>query len=217
MWNDRFVGALWSRAVFDPATLTAGAVLGGAGIATSLVGSGVSASGTLAGGDYAKTAGTMQKTAAYAQANEQEFEAAQTEQNATQAFAANQRQAQDARLKTSLAISSSTARAGASGVNAGVGSPETNVGELAERGEYNALMDMFNGESARTGLLNKAAGQRYGATLTRFGGDFAELEGEEKAQASRTAALATLASGTGSALSNAGKVFFPTPRGPAGV
>jgi hypothetical protein len=126
----------------------------------------LSAAGTLAGGSYAKTAGDMQRTAAYSQAE-------QVENNAAQTFASGQRKMLDTQEKTRALISSSTARAAASGVNAGVGSPATNAGDIEQRGSYHALMDMFNGASAATGMRNQAAAIRYS-------GDIAEYEGEAK-------------------------------------
>lgn len=178
-------GRLFGNADFDPATLAIGSM------AASAVGAGVSASGTLASGNYARQAGLMQQQGA-------NYQAAQLESNAAQSFASGQRTALDTAERTRLAISSSTARAGASGVDAGVGSPVTNAGDLAQRGSYRALMDMFNGESAATGLRNQAAGVRYT-------GELEELGGEEKQQASRPAAFGTLASGMGGLMSTYGR------------
>lgn len=200
-----------SVAAFDPATLTVGTALMAGGMAAKGIGAGISAEGTLAGGEFARTAGQMEKTAAYARAGEQDYEASQVEQNASQALAASQRQMLATRENTRLAMSTAIARGAASGVNVAVGSPATDVGELAKRGEYNALMDMFNGESAQSGLLNKAAGIRYGADITRMGGDFAGLEGGEKYYASKLAAAGTLAGGVGGMLSDAGGLFRRPP------
>ena len=98
-------------------------------MAATAVGGALSASGTLAGGSYAAQAGQMQETAA-------NYQAAQLDQNASQAIASSQRQMLDTNLKTSLAESTSTANAAANGVNAGTGSAATNVGNLAARGRY---------------------------------------------------------------------------------
>lgn len=163
----------------------------------------IGAASTLAGGRTAEMAGKAQKDADYSTA-------AQIEQNATQAFASGQRKALDTNLKTKLAISSSVARAGASGVDPGYGSPVTNVGELAQRGSYHAMMDLFNGESEATGLRNQADAVRYR-------GDLAELEGQQKKKASKLAALGTLAGAAGSAFGNYGRMTFPTSRGSAGA
>lgn len=181
--------------VFDPMTATAMAATAAAGA--------ISASGTIAGGNYAKQAADMQQQAA-------NYQADQVDTNATQAFASGQRQMLDTQMKTRLAISSSTARAGASGVDAGVGSPVTNVGALAQRGSYQALMDMFNGASTATGLHNQAAGIRYSGVMEEMGG-------EEAQSASRTAALATLAGSAGNTFKMYGAMQYPTASGRAGA
>jgi hypothetical protein len=54
-----------------------------------------------------------------------------------------------ARSKTNLAISSSHARAAASGVKRGEGSAVENVGDLAKRGSYLAPMGLFKGQPQR--------------------------------------------------------------------
>ena len=73
-------------------------------MAATVAGAGISAAGTPASGSYTMTAGQMQKTAEYAKAGEQEFEAAQTEQNAAQALASAQRTAYETRLRTGLPL-----------------------------------------------------------------------------------------------------------------
>jgi hypothetical protein len=115
----------------------------------------------------------------------------------------------DTQTKTNLAISSSTARAAASGVDAGVGSPATNVGDIAKRGEYLASMDLWRGKSQATGLLNEAEGATYE-------GDAAALEAKEKQDASYLAAAGTLAGGLGSGFSSYLKENPPPGSMPAG-
>jgi hypothetical protein len=181
--------------VQDPGTLALGSM------AASAVGGAMSASGTLAGGSYAAQAGQMQQTAA-------NYQAAQLESNATQAIASSQRQMLDARLKTNLAISTSTANAAANGVNAGTGSAATNVGNLAARGKYQQAMDLFNGESTATGLRNQAQGIRYT-------GQMEEIGGEEQQSASKLAALGTLAGSVGTGFGQYGKYLTYKAGGPA--
>lgn len=179
---------------YDPATLMAG---------VTVVGGALSASSTLAGGAAAKQAGQMAQSGA-------NFQADQINQNASQSIASSQRQALDAGQRTRLAISTATARAGASGAAADVGSPVANTGELAQRGSYQALMDMFNGQSKATGLENEAAGIRYTGSID-------ELEGEEKRSASYLAAGGEFAGSVGSAAGNYGRLTYPTARGSAGA
>jgi hypothetical protein len=211
----RFSTDIWAHAAFDPGTLTAvsvgGSLLSGgmsifgaskaeeAGEAAQQ-GAMISAQGTLAAGDAALEAGRLQK-ASY------DFEAEQDTDNAAQSFAAGQRQALATQDKTRLAISSARAVAGGNGTNVAVGSPSAIVGDIARRGSYAAATDMFNGESAATGLRNKAAGERFSGEAALFGG-------QQQQAASRIAAQATLAGGeaardsaTGNMLANIGNAF----------
>jgi hypothetical protein len=200
MWNERYsaMGA-FDGVLFDP---TGGLLTGGAMAATA-AGGGLSAMGTLAGGQYAKQAGQMQQEAA-------EFTAEQLEENATQAVASSQRTALDTALKTSLAISSSRANAAGNGVNAGAGSAVTNVGNLAQRGSYQAMMDLFNGQSTATGLQNQAAGVRYTGAMEEIGG-------EEAQTASDLAAAGTLAGSAGNMAKLYGAMGNQSSRGAPGA
>lgn len=164
--------------VYDPVTLTA------VSLGATAIGGGIGAAGTIAGGNYAKSAGEMQQ-------NAKNFEAQQLNQNAADEIASSQRQMFDTQDKTRLAMATSRARAGASGVDAGVGSPATNEGDIAQRGSYHALMDLWQGQSNATGLRNRAAGATYSGELDAIGG-------EEKQDASYLAAAGTLAGTAGS-------------------
>ncbi len=161
----------------------------------SAIGTGLSASGTIAGGNAAAAAGQMQQQAA-------NFQAAQDEENATQAFASGQRQMLADQDKTRLALSTVRATAAGNGTDAGVGSPATIAGSIARRGSFNAAMDMFNGASAETGLLNKAAGERYTGEAEAIGG-------QEAQGASDLAAWGTIAGGAGSMLKGYGQYAYP--------
>lgn len=189
MWNDRyrsrgFWGSLIAQGVvFDPLTLMA------TSMASTAAGGALSAVGTLAGGSYAKEAGQVQKKA--------------LDQEASTAFASGQRQAFDVQDQTRRTISTIAARAGASGVDAGVGSPATDEGSVAQRGSYHALMDMFNGQ-------NKADSLRYQ-------GELAENEGDVKEEASYLSAAGTLASTGGSMFKTYGAFTYPTQSGRASV
>lgn len=197
MWNDRYAFRLSDAAVFDPASATATA------IGLTVAGGATGALGTLAGGSAAKQAGLMQQQA-------DEFRAKQAEQNASLAIAGGQVKAADTTLKANAAESTSTARAAASGVDAGSGSAATNVGEIAKRGSYQALMDLHAGQVQATGFENEAQGVRYG-------GDLSELEGEEKQKASYLAAGGQALSTAGSGFSTYGKLTYPTPTGSSGT
>lgn len=189
MRPNRFSPDIWAHACFDPGTLMLGSM-----VATGAGGL-LSAGGTLAGGNAAAAAGQMQKASA-------DYQATQDTQNAAQAFASGQRQMLDTQQKTRLAISSARAGEAAAGTNAGSGSAANIQGVLAKRGSYNAAMDMFNGASASTGLLNKAAGETYS-------GEAAEIGGEEAQSASELAAAGTLAGAAGSMAKTYGQFTYP--------
>lgn len=184
----------------DPVTLTGAAVAAmtsmsgatAASMGATAVGGAISAAGTLASGNYAKTAGEMQQQA-------KNFEATQLEQNASNEIASSQRVMLDDQERGRLAMSTSRARAGASGVNAGVGSPLENEGELAARSSYHAAMDLWQGQTNATGLQNRSAGARYSGQLDEIGG-------EEKQSASVLAALGTLAGSAGSMAKTYGRL-----------
>src|SRR3974390_3013657 len=136
MWNDKWSAeglSLFGRANFDPLTDT--------GLALGAVGTGISAYGTLAGGSYAQQAA--------------DYKAAQLRQNAAGEIAASQRQMMDKQFQTRMLTSTAVARAGASGVAADVGSPATDVADIAQRGEYQSLMSLWQGENAATGCATK--------------------------------------------------------------
>jgi hypothetical protein len=179
MWNDRYGTeglGLYGRASFDPGTMLMAGTL-----AATAVGTAVSAGGTIAGGQAANQSA--------------QFTAAQENQNASGAIASSQQQMFDTQNKTRLAQSSAVARAGASGVNAGVGSPAAVTGSIAKRGSYLAAMDLFRGQNTATGLENQAAGTLYSGAAAESGAN--------------TAALGTIAGGVGTMASQYGRYAYP--------
>lgn len=177
-------GVSWrSGCCFDPVTLTV------MSLAATAAGGAMSAAGTLAGGSAAQQAGQLT--------------AGIDRQNAAQATASGQRKMLDTQDRTRMAISTATARAAASGVDAGVGSPATDIGEISKRGSYHALMDLFNGQSEAVGLQNQA--------------NEAEWEGNQKKTNSELAAAGTLAGTAGSMFSTYGKYKYPNLYGRAGA
>lgn len=173
----------------DPFTMMgASLVLGG-------LSTGISAAGTIAGGEAAATAGRMKRQAAQAAALQDEF-------NAAGELAASQRRMLDTRMKTRLTESTMTARAAGSGFDASTGSMLTNAGDIAQRGEFQALMDVFNGENASSGLINKAAAERAS-------GEAEAWAGEQAKSASYLAAAGTIAGGAGSMFKTYGSFKYP--------
>lgn len=162
--------------VFDPGTML---MVGS--LAATAAGTAISAGGTIAGGQAANQSA--------------KFTAAQLDANAAGATAAGQRTMLDTQEKTRLAQSSLTARAGASGVNAGVGSPAAVTGEIAKRGSYLAALDLFRGQDTATGIQNQAAGTRYSGNAAEIGAN--------------TSAAGTIAAGVGSMASQYGRFAYP--------
>lgn len=199
---------LWSVVYCDPATMTASTLgsmaLSGGSMALTGIGAGISAAGTLAGGDIANQAAQMKAAALRSEAS---LTAQQLTQNASTTRAVAQRQALDTRQQARYAEGSLTANAAGGGLSA---SGSTNValtGQVASRGEYMALGEMASGENKARGMENEAAFTKYGAELNAEG---ALYQGEAAALGSKYSAAGTIASGLGSGLNMAGKLFFPT-------
>ncbi|WP_298704678.1 hypothetical protein [uncultured Variovorax sp.] len=126
------------------------------------VGAGISALGTLGSASAARQAGQAQQ----AQFN---FKAAQEEQQATQAIAASQRQMFDTNRKTALTQSTLQARAAADGGSATDATPLNLSQDIAGRGEYLALGDLFAGQDRAAGLRQQAYADRYSGAAARAG------------------------------------------------
>lgn len=165
-------------------------------ISLMLIGGGLTAASTIAGGSAAAAAGQMQQQAA-------NVEADQMKSNAAGELGAAQRQMLDTQMRTRLTQGTLQAKAAGSGFNAGTGSMVNDAGEIGARGQYQALMDVFNGQNQMTGTLNKAADVRYG-------GDVAAIEGEEKQDASYLSAAGTIASSAGSMYKTYGGIAYPS-------
>lgn len=175
----------WFRnANFDPITATA--------MAATAAGGGLSAMGTLAGGNAAKQAGLLTQQA-------DEFKAQQLTENSAGAIAAAGRTAIDTNLKGASAISTLRARGAANGINVAAGSPASDAGAIASRTRYQAGLDLFNGENKATADLNEAAAARYSGAAAAYGG-------EEAQSASELAAAGTFASSFGSMAKIYGKL-----------
>lgn len=171
-------------AVFDPVTLTALTVASMA----------ATAAGTVAGAAAQSNAGKAAQQSA-------QFTASQLNSNAGQAIGSSQRTMEDTQQKSRLLQSKATAAAAASGVDAGVGSPATDVGNINKRGAFSAALGLFKGQSTATGLRNQAAGAVYTGNAANEG--------------AQLSAAGTVAGGVGSILGTAGR-FFGGAGGPAG-
>lgn len=150
------------------------------------VGAGISALGTLGSASAQRQAGAAQQ-AQYA------FKAAQEEQQATQAIAASQRQMFDTQRKTALTQSTLQARAAADGGSATDTTALNLSQDIAGRGEYNALGDLFQGEDKAAGLRAQAEADRYSGAAARAGAN--------------ASANATILGGIGSMAGKFGSLF----------
>jgi hypothetical protein len=155
---------LFRSANFDP---TGGLLTGG----LALAGGGISALGTLAGGQNAATLGKMRQAAS-------EFTATQDTMNAPAAIAGAQRRAIDIGQRTNLAASSSRAIAASGGVTAGTGSAATNEAQITARGRYASALALFQGQNEATADLNKATAAHYQGALDLAGGEMAKTGSE---------------------------------------
>ncbi len=171
---------LWSVAVFDPLT---------ASMALTAAGTAVSAAGTIAGGKAAQQS-------ALAQQQGLEFRAQQQEAAAQEARAAAGRAAQDKRRETTLLQSKLQARAAASGGGADDPTIVNLAEDLGGRGEYDALMEMYKGESRARGFENQAAGDRYSGAV-------GISEAQTKRKLANLSAIGTIIGGANSMLSTA--------------
>lgn len=190
-WNDRFInpcGLIARGAVFDPVTATMAAL--------TVVGGGLSAAGTIAGGAAANQAGQSTQQADY-------FKAAQEDMAAQESRASSQRSALEKGRQTELVQSKLQADAAASGGGASDPGVLTLAGNIGGRGEYESLMDMYTGENRARGLTDQATG-------TRLTGDAAAAEGNAKENASYLSAAGTLIGSAGSAYRTYNK--SPDPR-----
>jgi hypothetical protein len=176
----------------DP--ISASLILGG-------IGAGVSAIGTIAGGQSANAMGQSQQ-------NQWNYQADQLKENASSEIGAAQRQMLDTQQKTRLAESTVVATSAGSGFTAGVGSPGAIEGSIAQRGSYEAAMQLWNGQNAATGDLNKAQGDVMSGTIAAEGGQIQQ-------QAADFSAVGNLASAGGTMFGNYAKLTNPTNVGSA--
>lgn len=176
---------LWSVAVFDPLTLTA------TSMALTAAGTATSAASTIAGGRAAQQSARAQQQAL-------EFRAQQQEVAVQEARAVAGRAAQDKRHEATLLQSKLQARAAAFGGGADDPTIVNLAEDLGGGGEYDALMEMYKGESRARGFENQAAGDRYSGAV-------GISEAETKRKIANLNAIGTIIGGANSMLKTAGK------------
>lgn len=155
--------------------------------------------GTIMSGNAAAAAGQMGQ-------NAKNYEAQQLNQNAVQERAVAQRQALDKARETTFALSGLQARAAASGGSAQDPTVVKLGGDIAGRGKYEALADMYQGENRARGLEAQAKGDIYT-------GEALKMEGDMKREASYFSAAGTVLGSAGSMARQYGELSNPYYRG----
>lgn len=165
-----------------------GIVYGPVAAALPLLSAGVSAvsgiGSTIVGMQGAKAQGRAAMEAA-------NYRAIQLRQQAQEARASTQRAALETRRKTERAQGTLIARAAAGG---GGTTDETVLGlsgQIAQRGEYEALLDMYKGENA-------ARGYEDAATAALYGGQVAKEAANINAGSALMSGIGSIASSVGS-------------------
>ena len=181
----------------DPITLGA--------LALTAAGTGISAYSTIAGSQAASKGLQFQAQAAEqaGQAAQQakEFEAKQYGMQAKEARATAQRGALETRRQGRLLQSTLQARAAAGGGGATDPGVLNLAGDIAGRSEYQALLEMAQGENRARGLEDVATGARMtgAAELAKAQGAAAGLRYQDEAQkrAAKLSAIGTIVGGIG--------------------
>jgi hypothetical protein len=164
-------------------------------------GTAISAGSTLLGGFFGASAAEDQARLQQAGA---EFEAKQLEQAAGESRAASQRQMFERQRLTKLALSNLRARAGAGGDAATSGDVLRLTEDIAGRGEYQALSELYTGENRARGLELNAAAKRYEGKAKVYGADRA---GFATRAGSVLSSGGTLLTGLGSSKVAAAKLY----------
>jgi hypothetical protein len=160
-----------------------------------VVGSLVSAGGTIAGGKAQESYGRAQEGAADYAAQTADNTAMILEKNAGQERAASQRAAAEDRRRARLAGSRALAVAASSGGGASDINVTDAIADLAGEGEYRALTSLYSGEQSARNLEAAAYDKRNEAIGKRYEGDLYAWEGRQARKASNVRAISTLIGG----------------------
>lgn len=172
-------------------------------LAVTAAGAAVGAMGTIAGGRSAAAMGQYQQQAANVQAS------ALRDQAGSEWGIAQQKGLLD-RYKTDEAISTGRARMAGGGTDPSGTSNLAVTGALKQRGELEALQDMWTGENRSVQLRNEANAVQYGGVMSNFAG-------QTQQSASRLSALQTILGGAGSMFKTYGALSYPSASGRAGL
>lgn len=171
------IGGAAAAAMSSVGAAAAAAPLTTAGLAASAIGTGISAAGTLAGGNATMAA--------------DRYAANQYNLQAQTATAEGQRQMLDQKRQAGLVESKLQANAAAGGGDTTDPSVMAAGRQIAGRGEYNALTDLFSGQNRGAGLTDEANARI--------------ASGEAAQEGSEYGAAGTIASGVGSMFSTLGR------------
>ena len=141
----------YETAAFGPAMLPLA-------LASTVASAGIGAAGTLAAGNNATAMG--------------QYQSAELGQQAQTATATGQRAMLEERRKTGLVESSLQARAAGSGGTSTDPSVLNLGANIAKRGEYNALMDLSQGQNQAAGLENQGSAAKYGGQIAKIGDEY---------------------------------------------
>ena len=166
-----------------------------AAVPLMVVGSLVSASGTIAGGKAQESYGRSLEGASDYQAQVSENTAAILEQNAGQERAASQRTAAEERRRARLAGSRAQAVAAASGGGASDINVTDAISDLEGEGTFRALTALYNGDQSAKGLEAAAYDKRNEAAMKRYEGDLYAYQGRQARKAGGVKAISTLIGG----------------------
>lgn len=166
-----------------------------AAIPLMVVGSLVSAGGTIAGGRSQEAYGYAMEGAQDYSAQVSDNTAAILEKNAGQERASSQRAAAEERRRARLASSRALAVAAASGGGASDINVTDAISDLEGEGTYRALTALHGGEQSARALEAAAYDKRNEATMRRYEGDLYAWQGREARRGSRAKAVSTLIGG----------------------
>lgn len=124
-------------------------------LASTVASTVIGAAGSISAGKNAEAMGRYQR---------EEYQ-----QQAQAATAIGQRSMLEDRRKTGLVESSLQARAAGNGGTATSGTALGLASDIAGRGEYNALMDLSQGENQAAGLTNQGEAAAYGGKIAKIG------------------------------------------------
>ncbi len=166
--------------------------MGQAAIPLQIAGTIISAQGQQQAGQAAAATGVAQQQAS-------DYSATVLRQQAGQKIAQGAAAANIQRINTSYVLSTARANAAAAGISSTSPGVVNIEGNIAARGEYNALSALYSSNEEAAGLNNQAA-------LDVYTGQQEVIAGQEKQQASNIGAISTIMSGVGGLAAKYGNI-----------